>query len=312
MSEFTIIKNYFQVMTKRHKNTICGIGDDGAVSDVPSDCELVSCVDTLVLGRHFPMTTSAYAIGYKSVAVNLSDLAAMAATPYAILLGLSLPAKLACDEWLGEFARGIGGICREFGVELIGGDTTRSDVLTVSVTALGFVHKGRAITRAGAKVGDVVCVSGEIGSASYALSQVLIDKPTAWQHTLDLPIPQVTLGEVLRDYASAMIDVSDGLGQDLGHILTASGVGASIELDKIPCIDELKVLPDNQKWQHILNGGDDYQLCFTLSEENFKRLNSINPYAIFAIGKIVDGQGIELFHKGKLIEFEIQGWEHFK
>lgn len=315
MSEFSLINRYFKSLTAKSTLTTVGIGDDCAVSCIPPDCQLVSCVDTLVMGRHFPDATSAHAIAYKSVAVNLSDVASMGATPYALLLGLSLPVELANDAWLGEFVQGLKDICTTYNVELIGGDTTRSSVLTISITALGFVPTGQAIRRSGAKVGDVICVSGEIGSASYALSQILQSQPTALpptlQSALDYPTPQVTLGQGLLGVATAMIDISDGLGQDLGHILTASGVGAVLQLDKIPCADILNTLPTHEKYQHILNGGDDYQLCFTLKKDEFERFHADNPNRIYAIGEIVGGRDLQLLDKGEVVEFGVQGWEHF-
>ena len=311
MSEFSLINRYFKSLTAKSALTTVDIGDDCAVSDILPNHQLVSCVDTLVMGRHFPDSTCAHAISYKSVAVNLSDVASMGATPYALLLGLSLPVELANDAWLGEFARGLKDICATYDVELIGGDTTRSDVLTISITALGLLPTGQAIRRSGAKAGDVICVSGEIGSASYALSQILQGKLTTLQSALDYPVPQVRLGQELLGVANSMIDISDGLGQDLGHILTASGVGAVLWLDKIPCADILNTLPDNEKYQHILNGGDDYQLCFTLSKNAFERFHANNPNRIYPIGEIVSGSGLQLLDKGEVVEFGVQGWEHF-
>lgn len=326
MSEFSLIYQYFQHCTRNNPLTQVGIGDDCAISSMPNDCELVSCIDTLVAGQHFPLSTSAYAIGYKSVAVNLSDLAAMGATPYAILLGISLPAKLAQDDWLKPFAQGIADICNRFDVELIGGDTTQSNTLTISVTALGFVPTGQAITRGGAKVGDIICVSGEIGSASFALQQILNAEkseqhdialqsialqPIALQPTLDLPVPQVELGQKLRGFVHSMIDISDGLGQDLGHILTASKVGAVVDLASIPTHPRLQALPNSDKWQHQLNGGDDYQLCFTMSEQNFVKFNQQFSDKIFAIGKIVTENGLRLTYNNQPIEFSITGYQHF-
>lgn len=309
MSEFALIYTHFKNLTQSHKQTILGIGDDCAVSRIPPDCELVSCVDTLVAGRHFPLNTSAYAIGFKSVAVNLSDIASMGAMPYAILLGLSLPNN--DDEWTKEFTQGISDICKRFNVELIGGDTTKSQILTISVTALGFIEKGKTIKRNGAKIGDVICASGHIGSASLALSAILNGQKTDLQNALDLPLPQVDLGQKLVDYANSMIDISDGLGQDLGHILTASGVGARLYLENIPCDDELNRLPFEQKYQHILNGGDDYQLCFTMSQDSFDKFNALYPNQIFKIGEIVKNQGLELFFNNQKVDFKIKGWEHF-
>lgn len=312
MSEFSLIYTHFKNLTTRHPATVVGIGDDGAVSQIPPNHQLVSCVDTLVAGRHFPLSTSAYAIGYKAVAVNLSDIASMGATPYAILLGLSLPTELANDKtWIKDFTRGIADICGRFDVDLIGGDTTKSDILTISVTAFGFVPNGQAITRSHAKVGDVICVSGEIGSASYALQQILNDKKPNLQNALDLPFPQVALGQKLLSFANSMIDISDGLGQDLGHILTASNVGAVVELAKIPTHPLLQALPNREKWQHQLNGGDDYQLCFTMSKQKFAQFNQRYPNQIFAIGEITTEKGLTLLYDDKVVDFDIYGWQHF-
>ncbi len=323
MSEFSLIYTHFKHATHSHRHTVLGIGDDCAVSQIPPDCELVSCVDTLVAGRHFVHETDAFAIAYKSVAVNLSDLAAMGATPYAILLGLSLPNDMANDAFCQAFASGLADICGQFGVELIGGDTTGSPVLTICITALGFVPKGQAICRHTAKIGDVICVSGEVGLASLALTQILGEKghsktPNALKllsaksrQALQYPTPQVALGQALRGFAHSMIDISDGLGQDLGHILTASGVGARLDLDKIPCDDSLTQLPFEQKYQHILNGGDDYQLCFSLSQDDLKKFTAQYDYPIYPIGQITQKQGVELFDQGKKVEFDIKGWQHF-
>ncbi|WP_084349670.1 thiamine-phosphate kinase [Moraxella oblonga] len=321
MSEFSLIYTHFQHLTHTHQNTVLGIGDDCAISRIPYDCELVSCMDTLVAGRHFVHETCPHAIGYKSVAVNLSDLASMGATPYAILLGLSLPNH--DNDWLKEFSRGIADICNEFQVELIGGDTTKSDILTISITALGFIKKGESIKRTNAKIGDVICVSGHIGTASLALSYILGENGHL-KHTnsinelsnnlttaLQYPSPQIKLGQQLINYANSMIDISDGLGQDLGHILKNSGVGAKLYLENIPCIDELNDLPLNKKYQHILNGGDDYQLCFTLSKHKFDEFNTLYPNLIYPIGEIVEKQGLELFFDNQPVDFDIKGWEHF-
>lgn len=321
MSEFSLIHSYFKNATAKHPNTVLGIDDDCAISHIPPDCELVSCVDTLVAGRHFVFETSPYAIGYKSVAVNLSDLASMGATPYAILLGLSLPDN--DNDWLKAFSRGIADICQKFNVELIGGDTTKSDILTISITALGFIKKGKSIKRTNAKIGDVICVSGNIGSASLALSYILgesghcqyanalDDLNDELKNALQYPMPQIKLGQLLIDYAHSMIDISDGLGQDLGHILKNSGTGAKLYLENIPCADELNTLPFDKKYQHIINGGDDYQLCFTMSQENFDKFTALYPNRIYPIGEIVANQGVEFFYQNQQVDFKIQGWEHF-
>lgn len=309
MSEFALIARHFAHATAKHPQTILGIQDDCAISQIPADCQLVSCMDTLVCGRHFLPNASAYAIGFKAVSVNLSDLASMGAVPYAILLGLSLPKN--DDAWLAAFAQGLADCCAPFGVELIGGDTTRSEVLTISVTALGFVPKNSAVRRSGAQIGDVVCVSGNIGTASFALQQLLQNKPCVVQDALDLPIPQVHLGQKLRPIAHSMIDISDGLGQDLGHILTASGVGAHIHLQDIPYHSALSHLSNAQKWHHQLNGGDDYQLCLTVSQSDFEAFCAQNPGALYAIGTITATPQLQLFYHKQPVDFNIQGWQHF-
>lgn len=312
MSEFCLIAQYFAAATAAHCDTVVGIGDDAAISQPPVGCQLVSCLDTLVAGRHFPLSTSAFAIGWKSVAVNLSDLAAMGATPYAILLGISLPS--ADEVWLGEFSRGLGAVCQRFGVQLIGGDTTKSDTLTISVTALGWVPNGQAICRRGAQVGDVVCVSGNIGSASFALQQVLRNASSDLQEALDLPVPHVALGQALRGFASSMIDVSDGLAQDLGHILAASAVGARLNLAAIPSHLRLQHLPNAEKWQHQLNGGDDYQLCFTIARDKlaeFEQMHSELSQHIYPIGEIIAGSAMQLFDGQTRVHLTTQGYQHF-
>lgn len=312
MSEFCLIAQHFAAATAAHCDTVVGIGDDAAISQPPVGCQLVSCLDTLVAGRHFPLSTSAFAIGWKSVAVNLSDLAAMGATPYAILLGISLPS--ADEVWLGEFSRGLGAVCQRFGVQLIGGDTTQSDTLTISVTALGWVPKGQAICRRGAQVGDMVCVSGDMGSASFALQQVLQGKSSDLQNALDLPMPQVKLGQALRGFASSMIDISDGLAQDLGHILAASDIGAVINLAKIPTHPLLQTLPNLEKWQYQLNGGDDYQLCFTIACDKlaeFEQMHSELSQHIHPIGEIIAGSAMQLFDGQTRVHLTTQGYQHF-
>lgn len=325
MSEFSLIYTHFKHATTRHPSTVLGIGDDCAISHIPPNSQLVSCVDTLVAGRHFVHETCPHAIAYKAVVVNLSDLASMGATPYAILVGLSLPKAMANDDFCKPFAHGLADVCTPFGVELIGGDTTGSPVLTISVTALGFVPSNQAITRQGACVGDVVCMSGTVGLASLGLHRILDDlngdghanrPPDTLPHdlhqALQYPAPQVALGGRLIGFASSMIDVSDGLGQDLGHILRASGVGAVIDLDAIPSHALLDALPHAQKWQHQINGGDDYQLCFTMPSAKldlFKTQNLDMP--IYPIGHIVADKRLVFLRNKKEVDLLVKGWEHF-
>ena len=231
MAEFSIIDTYFN---RKNANSVdLGVGDDSALLTPPPQQQLVICADTSVAGRHFPLDTHPHAIGWKSVAVNLSDIAAMGAKPHSILLALSLPQI--DHHWLKDFSQGLYDCCDQFGVSLIGGDTTQSPHLTITVTALGWIETGQAVTRAGAQVSDLICVSGTVGDAAFALQHM--GHPL--QKRLDYPTPRCQLGQQLKGLASSMIDVSDGLAQDLGHILKASGVGAVLQLDQLPISSEI-------------------------------------------------------------------------
>ena len=303
MAEFSIIERYFKTLTTNAIDV--GIGDDCATLSPPPHQQLVTCVDTLVAGRHFPLNTSAHAIGWKSVAVNLSDLAAMGATPHSILLALSLPQ---IDEsWLAEFSRGIADCCKKYNVQLIGGDTTQSPTLTISITALGWIEYGKSVLRSGAKVGDYIAVSGEIGSAAYALQY----PQSILQHALDYPEPQCELGQQLKGYASSMLDVSDGLAQDLNHILTASQVGAVLYLDQIPVHPQLQQLDFNEQMRYVLAGGDDYQLCFSISPEKLKQFEQDYAKKLHIIGQIQQQYGCRYDHAGQPFYPQILGYQHF-
>jgi len=304
MAEFSLIDRYFK--TAASAQVDLGIGDDSAIVSPPVGEQLVICTDTLVAGRHFPLSTSAHAIGWKSVAVNLSDLAAMGATPHSILLALSLPQV--DDAWLEGFSQGLFDCCAPYNVQLIGGDTTQSPHLTISVTALGWIPTAQGITRSGAQVGDYVVVSGQIGDAAFALQH--LGHPL--QQRLDYPTPRCELGQSLRGLASSMIDISDGLAQDLGHILKASGVGATLYLDQLPLDPALQVLAPEQRWQYALAGGDDYELCFTLSKDNYQRLCQLNlttPFTI--IGSIQAEFGLRLEYQGQPQSLPLSGYQHF-
>jgi thiamine-monophosphate kinase len=304
MAEFSIIDRYF----KRTSNTdvSLGIGDDSAIVTPPLTQQLVICTDTLVAGRHFPLDTSAHAIGWKSVAVNLSDLAAMGAKPHSILLALSLPTV--DHDWLAGFSQGLFACCDQFGVALIGGDTTQSTQLTITVTALGWIEQGQAITRASAQVGDHICVSGQVGDAAFGLQH--LGHPL--QQRLDYPTPRCQLGQQLKGLASSMIDVSDGLAQDLGHILKASNVGAKLSLDQLPIDTSLKELDLRQAWHYALAGGDDYELCFTISPQNYEKLSGQQlDVPLTIIGKITQQTGLLFEYMGENCPLQIHGYQHF-
>ena len=278
MNEFELIERIFlqrqaaQSAAAGTKNSIeKGIGDDAAVMALPARSRLVSCIDTLVQGRHFhadfaQVDKLAFEIGYKAVAVNVSDIAAMGATPHSILLALALPERLANHEWLTTFAKGLFHACQLFGVTLIGGDTTRSEHLVLSVSAQGLLAAGTpAVYRSGAQVGDKIYVSGTLGDAAYALKHP--DSPIGKQlaHRLHMPTPRIALGAALAQAgATSMIDISDGLYQDLGHICQQSSVSMRIHLDQLPSSKSLATVELSERLLCQLAGGDDYELAFTL------------------------------------------------
>ena len=304
MAEFSIIEQYFTRPFTQQDDI--GIGDDSAILTPPTNQQLVICTDTLVAGRHFPLETSAHAVGWKSVAVNLSDIAAMGANPHSILLALSLPNI--DHDWLQGFSQGLFDCCDRFGVALIGGDTTQSAHLTITVTALGYIESGRAICRSGARAGDYIVVSGQVGDAAYGLQHL----GGALQSRLDYPTPRCELGQTLKGLASSMIDVSDGLAQDLDHILKASNVGAKIFLDQLPLDPAVQALPNQQKWQYALAGGDDYELCFTISPQNYEKLlqQQLNV-KITMIGLITQTTDLIFEHDGQNHPVQFHGYQHF-
>ena len=304
MAEFSIIDTYFN---RKNANSVdLGVGDDSALLTPPPQQQLVICADTLVAGRHFPMNTDPHAIGWKAVAVNLSDIAAMGATPHSILLALSLPQI--DHDWLKAFSQGLYDCCDQFGVSLIGGDTTQSPHLTLSVTALGWVDIGQAIPRSGAKPGDLICVSGTVGDAAFALNH--LGHPL--QKRLDYPTPRCQLGAALKGLAHSMIDISDGLAQDLGHILKASQVGAKLQLENLPISPALHALSDEQKWKYALAGGDDYELCFTISPQNYEKLLQKQlDVSISMIGTIQQQHGLTFEKDGVDHSLQFNGYQHF-
>ena len=274
MNEFELIERIFSQMQAAQSlsnGVEKGIGDDAAVMALPIGSRLVSCIDTLVQGRHFSadweqVNKLAFAIGYKAVAVNISDIAAMGATPHSILLALALPQRLANEQWLTEFAKGLFHACQLFGVTLIGGDTTRNDRLVLSVSAQGMLAADTpAVYRSGAQVGDKVFVSGTLGDASYALHHLDNAVGIELAHRLHMPTPRISLGATLAKIgATSMIDISDGLYQDLGHICQQSGVSIRLNLEQLPTSNPLANINLSERLLCQLAGGDDYELAFTL------------------------------------------------
>lgn len=306
MHEFDLIEKYFMRPHAQNKNLILGIGDDCALLDIPAGYELAVTTDTLVAGVHFPLNTSPFDIGYKALAVNLSDLAAMGAQPAYVTLALTLPEIK--EEWLSELMRGFFSLADEFNIALIGGDTTRGP-LSITVQAFGLVPKGRAIRRSGAKAGDLIMVTGPLGLAAWGLAQLKKGQAVDPQALakLNRPYPRVHESLALRDHIHAMIDISDGLAADLGHILKASGCGARIELEKLPLsISMTEQLSQEESWQYALSGGDDYELCFTLPPSELAAC----PFTV--IGEITASTELKfLLSSGEDFPLTDRGYQHF-
>lgn len=313
MSEFDLIRDYFQ-WSNPPSSVGLGVGDDAAILRVPAGCDLAVSVDTFNAGIHFPPETPPHAVGYKALAVNLSDLAAMGAEPAWFTLAVSLPE--ANREWIAEFARGIQELAQQHGIFLVGGDTTRG-ALSITIQVMGFV-RGQALLRSGARHGDLVCVSGTLGDAAAGLAIVqqrlvmLTEAATHCIGRLNYPTPRHALVEILRGHVHACMDVSDGLLADLGHILKASGVGAKLYHQAVPLSAALLQLPLEQRLLFALTGGDDYELLFTLTPESFgqvKEAAAQRGILLTAIGEI-DENLTDLRLDYELLN-QKRGYDHF-
>ena len=296
--EFELIERIRRRAAARD-DVILGIGDDAAIVQVPAGRQLVIAADTINRGIHFPDNTAPADIGWKALAVNLSDLAAMGAEPAWCTLSLSLPVGDAA--WVDAFLDGFLDLAARHRVALIGGDTTRGP-LSVSVTVHGFVEPGRALRRSGACMGDDVWVTGTLGDAAGALAQwragAVVDAPL--RERLDRPAPRVAAGALIADVAHACVDVSDGLLADLQHVCITSEVGSEIDLEALPASPALIAAFDPQRRSALqATGGDDYELCFTApatAREAVTRIAVESGTQISRIGRIVAGQGVRALH----------------
>lgn len=320
--EFDLIELICQRTAQSRDDVRLGIGDDAAVLAVPAGKDLVVAIDTLVEGVHFPRGAAAADIGWKALAVNLSDLAAMGASPAWALLSLTLPQ--ADSAFVEGFIEGFVQLAQPHRLVLVGGDTTRGP-LTISVAVHGFVPPGKALARSGARAGDVVLVTGTLGDAAAGL-HTLQQPPrgddgraSAREYLierLNRPSPRVAAGIALRDHAHACVDISDGLIADLGHICSASGVGAEIDAALLPRSSALLGLYDDATaLQFALSGGDDYELCFCVPASRAAQvqadLSRVGGGAT-RIGRIMAGEGVRVRgHDGSWLESAAAGWEHF-
>lgn len=319
-SEFELIARYFSHQSFSHPSTSLGIGDDAAIVSVPSGMELVVAVDTLVEGIHFPVGTEPRSIGYKALAVNLSDLAAMGAEPAWCTLALSMP--VADEALVGGIADGLLELASRFCVELIGGDTVRGP-LTLSVTVLGLVPTGMGIRRRGSQLGDRIWVSGTLGDAAVGLRIVQGNLHAEAPHhdylcgRLDKPTPRTDLGRRLRGLAHAAIDISDGLVADVGHLLEASELGARIDADQLPLSQPLSQTVNELDTcrQLALSGGDDYEICFTASPNSNDEIEALARdlgVPLTCIGEVVGERGVRVVTaSGEMLPLS-NGYDHFR
>jgi len=358
MTEFDVIAHYFSQNFPKRTDVILGIGDDAALCSVPNGMQLAVSIDTLVEGVHFPVTTSPEDIGYKALAVNLSDMAAMGATPAWMTLALTCPKVN--ETWLKRFSQGLLELAQSAQVSLIGGDTTQGP-LTITLQISGFVPIGQALRRDLAQPGDGIYVTGTLGDAGLGLALIqetekispkeretprcgpplvverlvsLSNHVETWEgdrvrafweedreralkfvkSRLNRPTPQLKIGQALRGIASSAIDISDGLVADLGHILKASSVGATLQLENLPLSNVLHdYLSLEQAWYFALSAGDDYELCFTVPPNKEKALQEALETEIYTrIGTIETESGLRcLDEKGQTFVPKRPGYQHF-
>jgi thiamine-monophosphate kinase len=318
VTEFELIRTHFAALGAPRPDLVLGVGDDCALLAVPPGQHLAVSIDTLNSGVHFLPDCDPEAIGHKSLAVGLSDLAAMGAEPAWATLAIALPAGLASDlGWISGFARGFGALALTHGVSLVGGDTTRGP-LSISVEVHGLVPAGAAVRRSGARPGDLVCVSGTLGDAGLALRSLLAggSPESGLRARLERPVPRVGLGLALRGLASAMIDCSDGLAGDLGHLLESSGVGAELDLGSLPLSGPVAAaVAGGGDWGLPLASGDDYELCFCVPPERAGELPGLaerTALPLTPIGRIVAGAGLVCrLPGGEPLALGRAGYDHF-
>jgi len=324
LGEFDLIARYFNQLDNNasESGVTVGIGDDCAILDVPDGFQLAVTTDSLVAGVHFFEDVCPYRLGYKALAVNLSDLAAIGAVPKWVSLAITLPQVE--ERWLSEFSRGFFELAAKHKVSLIGGDTTQGP-LSITVSAKGIVPRNQALLRSGAEVGDLICVSGVLGDGALGLAcktaRQVVNEPSHFVDALELTEPRNQLGVRIIKYASSCIDISDGLVQDLQHILKASQCSAEIDIEKLPLSVAMQqeisaqTISYEQACRYALIGGDDYELLFTISPESYAALCAQhNDPKVVAIGTITENKDAQvvLREAGEILDLTLSGWDHFK
>lgn len=307
MDEFELIRRFFS-RPAVSPAVVAGVGDDGAVIRPAEGRDIVTVIDTMVAGTHFPASMSAADIGYRAVAINLSDIAAMGAQPRWMTLALTLVE--AEPRWLEEFAEGLYEAATQWDVMLVGGDTTKGDQLVVTVQMSGDLAPGTALYRSGARAGDTIFVTGTLGDAAAWLSQFSSDVTCPrLARRFARPTARVRVGRALAGIANAAIDVSDGLVADLSKMLAASGAGAELDLRRLPLSTELLAAVDREQALHYaMSGGDDYELCFTMPEAKLPA--DILP-DVTAIGRVRAEPGLECRDGDSVVPFDDTGYRHF-
>jgi thiamine-monophosphate kinase len=316
--EFSLIEKYFKNLTSQRDDVLLGIGDDCALLTCPEGQAIAVSIDTLVEGVHFFTDVDPTTLGHKSLAVGLSDLAAMGAKPAWFTLALTLPDLN--EGWLQGFSQGLADLAKQFDVQLVGGDTT-SGPLTISIQVHGHVDPKQSPKRSGAQVGDLIYVTGTLGDAGLALQTKLgqfSDKNLSdvsleyLNARLEKPSPRVEIGQQLLGLATSAIDISDGLSADLSHILKASNVGATVELNQIPLSKSLQEIDTETAYQQALTAGDDYELCYTVPVSKRQQLEALLDKQCKCIGYIEKEQGLRVKKLDNRIEqITGNGYDHF-
>ena len=317
MDEFSLIDVFFKSIPHQRKDVVFGIGDDAACLQIPHGMQLLVSCDTLVDDIHFLSSWDAYDIACKAVMVNVSDIAAMGGTPCWLTLAITLPTLE--KNWLHRFSQGLHDSLSSYNMALIGGDTTHGP-LCMTLTIHGLVPVGKAVRRSGARPGDKIYVSGELGGAALAVACLqhqdidAADKAILMKKLLH-PVPRVDLAVDLRAYATAAIDISDGLSADLNHICVESQVGACLKLDSLPVHPLVKKYLGKKALDFALNGGDDYELCFTVApknEEQFLASLAKTGLSCYPIGLVQEQLGLRATLNGEMVPIIIDGYKHFK
>ena len=314
--EFDLIRRYFESISGNHPSVLLGIGDDCALISPSPNTELAISVDTLVEGIHFLPDIDPEHLAWRLIACSVSDLAAMGASPKWLTLACTLHEP--SEDWLSAFSKGLAEACHNYSLILIGGDTTSGKQQVFTAQVHGEVPVGTALKRAGAKAGDAIVVSGTLGDSRAGLALLTAECQGESDYLLERyhrPTARLALGEALRGLANAAIDVSDGLLADLGHLLTASGVGAEVRVEALPLSSAIKELAPESAEAWALSGGEDFELCFTLPQERVPELQRLREHLalpLTVIGEVTQQPGIRLLRSGEPMALPASlGFNHF-